>query len=65
VDAVAQWVRRVWDDTAPFATGGVYVNALDVEQSVPDAYAAEIWDRLIAVERRYDPLGVFNGNGIR
>jgi FAD/FMN-containing dehydrogenase len=65
VDAVAQWVRRVWDDTAPFATGGVYVNALDVERSVRDAYAAEIWERLIAVKRRYDPLGVFNGNGIR
>jgi FAD/FMN-containing dehydrogenase len=43
----------------------VYVNALDVERSVRDAYAGEIWERLIAIKRRYDPLGVFNGNGIR
>jgi FAD/FMN-containing dehydrogenase len=62
---VTEWVRRVFDDTAPFATGGVYVNALDSERSVRDAYADEIWERLVAVKRRYDPDGVFDGNGIR
>jgi FAD/FMN-containing dehydrogenase len=65
VDAVADWVRRVWDDTAPFASGGVYVNALNAERSVRDAYAGEVWERLVAVKRRYDPDGVFDGNGIR
>jgi FAD/FMN-containing dehydrogenase len=65
VGPVADWVRRVWDDTAPFATGGVYVNALDLDRSVRDAYADEIWERLVAVKRRYDPDGVFAGNGIR
>jgi FAD/FMN-containing dehydrogenase len=65
VDAVASWVRRVWDDTAPFASGGVYVNALNAERSVRDAYAGEIWERLVAVKRRYDPDGAFDGNGIR
>jgi FAD/FMN-containing dehydrogenase len=65
VGRVADWVRRVWDDTAPFATGGVYVNALNPERSVRDAYADEIWERLVAVKRRYDPDGVFDGNGIR
>jgi FAD/FMN-containing dehydrogenase len=58
------WVRRLWDATAPFATGGVYVNALNAERSVRDAYAEEVWDRLVAVKRRYDPDGVFSGNGI-
>ena len=62
---VADWVRRVWEDTAPFATGGVYVNALNPERSVRDAYAEEIWERLVAVKRRYDPDGAFDANGIR
>jgi FAD/FMN-containing dehydrogenase len=65
VDEVTEWVRRTWEATAPFATGGVYVNALNAERSVRDAYAAEVWTRLIAVKRRYDPDGVFSGNGIR
>ena len=64
VDEVAGWVRSVWDATEPFATGGVYVNALNAERSVRDAYADDIWERLVAVKRRYDPDGVFGGNGI-
>jgi FAD/FMN-containing dehydrogenase len=61
----ADWVRRVWDDTVPFAAGGVYVNALNLERSVRDAYADDVWERLVAVKRRYDPDGAFDGNGIR
>jgi len=64
VAPVTTWVRRVWESTAPFATGGVYVNALDAGRPVRDAYADEVWDRLVAVKRRYDPDGVFAGNGI-
>jgi FAD/FMN-containing dehydrogenase len=64
VRPAADWVRRVWHDTAPFAAGGVYVNALDVDRPVRDAYADEVWERLVAVKRRYDPEGVFSGNGI-
>jgi FAD/FMN-containing dehydrogenase len=62
---VTEWVRRVFDHTAPFATGGVYVNALNSERSVREAYAEAIWQRLVAVKRRYDPDGAFVGNGIR
>jgi hypothetical protein len=64
VGPVADWVRRVWEATAPFATGGVYVNALDDERPVRDAYADEIWNRLVEVKRRFDPDGAFSGNGI-
>ncbi len=64
VEPAADWVRRLWEDTAPFAAGGVYVNALDAGRSVRDAYADDVWDRLVAVKRRYDPDGVFAGNGI-
>ena len=65
VEPAAGWVRRLWDDTRPFATGGVYVNALDAGRSVRDAYADDVWRRLVAVKHRYDPDGVFAGNGIR
>ena len=61
---VTEWVRRVWDDTAGFAREGVYVNALDSGRSVRDAYAGEIWERLVEIKRRYDPDGVFAWNGI-
>ena len=64
VGAVTGWVRDVWDQTEPFATGGVYVNALNSERPVRDAYADEIWERLVDVKRRYDPDRVFDGNGI-
>ena len=64
VDPVRNWVRRAFDRTAPFATGGTYVNALAGEQSIADAYGAGILVRLIEAKRRYDPDGVFSGNGI-
>ena len=64
VGPVRDWAKRLWADTERFATGGVYVNALDTERSVRDAYADEVWDRLVHVKRRYDPEGLFRGNGI-
>ena len=64
VDAAADWVRGLWDDTAPYATGGVYVNALHAGRPVRDAYADAVWERLVAVKRRYDPDGFLSGNGI-
>ena len=59
-----EWVRGVWRATGPFSTGGVYVNALDAGRPVRDAYADEVWERLVDVKRRYDPDGIFTGNGI-
>jgi FAD/FMN-containing dehydrogenase len=58
------WVRRTWDATRPFATDGVYVNALDLDRSVEEAYADDVWERLVEIKRRYDPDGVLAGNGI-
>ena len=65
IEPVTEWVRRVFEHTRPFASGGVYVNALNAERSVREAYTDEIWERLVTVKRRYDPDGAFNGNGIR
>jgi FAD/FMN-containing dehydrogenase len=64
VGPTAQWVRRVWDHTAAYARDGVYVNALDSGRPVREAYADGIWERLVEIKRRYDPDGVFAGNGI-
>jgi FAD/FMN-containing dehydrogenase len=64
VEPAADWVRGIFEDTAPFASEGVYVNALNRERSVRDAYADGVWDRLVEIKRRYDPDGVFSGNGI-
>ncbi len=64
IEPTADWVRRTWDATRPFATDGVYVNALDPDTPVKQAYADDVWERLLEVKRRYDPDGVFAGNGI-
>jgi FAD/FMN-containing dehydrogenase len=61
---VKDWVRGLWAATAPFAREGVYVNALDAGRPVRDAYAPEVYERLVAVKRRYDPDGVFDAHGI-
>ena len=64
VAPVRDWVRSTYDEIAPYATGGTYVNALDADRPVEDAYSDEVLARLVEVKRRYDPDGVFNGNGI-
>jgi FAD/FMN-containing dehydrogenase len=65
VGPVRDWVRRVFDETAPYATGGTYVNSLDGDQPIADAYDADILATLVDVKRRYDPDAVFSANGIR
>jgi FAD/FMN-containing dehydrogenase len=64
IDEVAGWVRRTWEATERFASGGVYVNALNEERPVREAYADDVWARLVEVKRRYDPDGVFDAHGI-
>jgi FAD/FMN-containing dehydrogenase len=58
-----QWVREVAAATAPFATGGVYVNFLgeDGEDQVKAAYGAH-YQRLVALKRKYDPTNFFRLN---
>jgi FAD/FMN-containing dehydrogenase len=64
VAPAAEWVRAVWERTASFADEGVYVNALNSGRSVREAYSDDVWKRLVEVKHRYDPDGVFAGNGI-
>jgi len=65
VGPVRDWVRRVSAEIAPLVAPGTYVNALEDGASIADAYRAGVLARLVEVKRRYDPDGVFAGNGIR
>ncbi|MBW3660948.1 MAG: FAD-binding oxidoreductase [Gemmatimonadetes bacterium] len=58
------WAREFFDATAPFATGGTYVNFLteDEAERVPDdAYGAN-YARLAEIKAKYDPDNRFRLN---
>ncbi len=56
------WARAFFRDTAPFATGGAYVNfIMDDEDRVASAYGANL-KRLTEVKRKYDPNNFFRLN---
>ena len=51
---------------APFASGGVYVNALDAGRPVRDAYADDVWERLVDGQAPLRPRRrLRSGNGDR
>ena len=57
--ACVRWARDVFDQTARYATGGVYVNFItDDEQRVQAAYGPN-YDRLRALKQTYDPANMF------
>lgn len=62
-DACVGWARDLFRATAPFATGGVYVNFLSQDEAdrVRSAYGPN-HDRLVALKRRYDPGNLFRLN---
>jgi FAD/FMN-containing dehydrogenase len=60
------WLDRAWELTRPWATGGAYVNFPDPELTDPaTAYWGINQDRVRAVQRRYDPDGVFSAGAHR
>ena len=61
---MTEWVRGVWNETGRVRHRRHLRQRSGPERSVRDAYADEIWERLVGVKRRYDPDGVFSGNGI-
>ena len=56
-------MRDFWSALEPWHTS-VYVNFLDEEgeERVRAAYGAEMWDRLKALKRKYDPDNFFRVN---
>ena len=58
-----RWARDFFNASAPFATGGVYVNFLTADEGdrVKAAYGVN-YDRLAQVKRKYDPTNLFSLN---
>ncbi|HEX4683361.1 MAG TPA: FAD-binding oxidoreductase [Gemmatimonadaceae bacterium] len=61
--ACIQWARDLFNATAPFATGGVYVNFLTADETerVHQAYGSN-YGRLLELKRQYDPSNLFRVN---
>ncbi len=57
------WARSFFDKTAPYATGGVYVNFMSEDESerVTGAYGSN-YQRLAALKSKYDPGNLFRLN---
>jgi FAD/FMN-containing dehydrogenase len=57
------WARDFFKASAPFASGGVYVNFLSADESdrIQNAYGQN-YDRLAKVKREYDPDNLFRMN---
>jgi len=58
-----EWSRKVFDSSAPFATGGVYVNFMTEEESsrVANAFGPN-HARLAKIKTQYDPKNLFHLN---
>ncbi len=61
--ACVAWARRLFEATAPFASGSVYVNFMpdDEGDRVQKAYGPN-YRRLAQIKRRYDPDNLFRMN---
>ena len=61
-DQCVSWARDYFDASAPYATGGVYVNFVpDGDAVVAQAYGPN-YDRLVQIKREYDPNNLFRLN---
>jgi FAD/FMN-containing dehydrogenase len=62
-DMCVSWAREFFDRSAPFATGGVYVNFMpdDEAERVGEAYGSN-YDRLVELKNKYDPDNFFRLN---
>lgn len=58
-----RWSRAFFDASAPFASGGAYVNFLTADEGdrVRTAYGSN-YERLAQVKRKFDPANLFNTN---
>jgi len=57
------WAREFFKASAPYASGGAYVNFMTAEEGdrVAAAYGSN-YERLVEIKRRYDPENVFSFN---
>jgi hypothetical protein len=63
---VTSWVHSTWNEVAPFATGGVYVNFAGFENDTdPAATRGHHHARLAEISRAYDADGLFDAAALR
>src|SRR5262245_9081427 len=62
--ACVAWARALYEATAPFSTGGVYVNFMpdDEGQRVRTGAYGPNYDRLARIKAKYDPKNLFRVN---
>ena len=58
------WARELFRATAPYATGGAYVNFMteDEQDRVKVAAYGPNYDRLVQLKKKYDPANLFRMN---
>jgi FAD/FMN-containing dehydrogenase len=56
------WAREYFDASAPYATGGVYVNFVPDGESPLAAAYGDNYQRLVELKRKYDPTNLFRLN---
>jgi FAD/FMN-containing dehydrogenase len=61
--ACITWARQLFDATAPYASGSVYINFMpdDEKDRIQKAYGPN-YQRLTEIKRRYDPNNLFRVN---
>lgn len=62
-EACINWARSFFKATAPYASGGVYVNFLTQDESdrISAAYGPN-YNRLVEIKAKYDPDNLFRSN---
>ena len=62
-EKVIAWARELFQSTAPYATGGLYVNFMTEEdqEKVTSAYGHN-YERLAQLKKQYDPTNLFRTN---
>ena len=60
-DSRVAFGRSLWNALRPWSSG-TYVNFLEDDERTREAYAAETYERLVALKREYDPDNVFRLN---
>ena len=58
---VISWARGFFDESAQYATGGVYVNFMPEDETgrITSAYKPEVWKRLVDLKAKWDPKNLF------
>jgi FAD/FMN-containing dehydrogenase len=57
-----KWAKKFFDETAPYSTGGVYVNFISEGEERVDAAFGPNQEQLAKIKLKYDPDNFFRIN---